>query len=96
MLTNVYGHLVLAAELMPLLKTSPGARVVTQSSGARLLKGPGKIADLDGTDAANYNGFDQYCLSKACCVLMTQVGFFLLSLRFVIGKCRNCPFFRVF
>ena len=72
MLTNVYGHLVLAAELMPLLKATAGARVVTQSSGARLLKGPGKLGDLEGTDSENYNGFDQYCLSKASCVLMTQ------------------------
>ena len=70
--TNVYGHLVLAAELMPLLRATPGARMVTQSSGARMLAKPEKVGDLDGTDAATFNGFDQYCLSKAACVLMTQ------------------------
>ena len=72
MLTNVYGHFALAAALMPLLKAAPAARVVTQSSGARFRAKPEKVGDLDGTDAANFNNFDQYCLSKAACVLMTQ------------------------
>ena len=35
MLTNVYGHFVLAAALMPLIKAADKARIVTQSSGAR-------------------------------------------------------------
>ena len=35
MLTNVYGHVCLAAALMPLLRAAPAARIVTQSSGAR-------------------------------------------------------------
>uniref|UniRef100_A0A7S1A8Y6 Protochlorophyllide reductase n=1 Tax=Noctiluca scintillans TaxID=2966 RepID=A0A7S1A8Y6_NOCSC len=72
MLTNVYGHFVLAFELMPLLKATPGARVVTQSSMARAIAKPEKVGDLDGTDQATYNSFDQYCLSKAACVLMTK------------------------
>ena len=57
---------------MPLLKAAPSARVVTQSYGARFRAKPEKVGDLDGTDAANFNNFDQYCLSKAACVLMTQ------------------------
>ena len=72
MLTNVYGHFTLAAALMPLLKAADAARIVTQSSGARFRAFPSKLPDLDGTDAANFNNFDQYCLSKAACVLMTQ------------------------
>ena len=72
MLTNVYGHFVLAATLMPLLKAAKSARIVTQSSGARQFAKPAKVFDLCGTDPASFSGWDQYCLSKACCVLMTQ------------------------
>ena len=44
MLTNVYGHFLLAAELMPLLKAAnDGARIVTQSSGARNFAIPEKV-----------------------------------------------------
>jgi NAD(P)-dependent dehydrogenase (short-subunit alcohol dehydrogenase family) len=114
MLTNVYGHVCLAAELMPLLRATPAARIVTQSSGARFqvaagaeaiihaplyipcmilhtkqtweggwgetdftTRGyhqaiPAKVHDLDGTDEATFSNWDQYCLSKAACVLFTQ------------------------
>ena len=30
------------------------------------------MADLDGLGISNFSNWDQYCLSKACCVLMTQ------------------------
>eukprot|EP01047_Picozoa_sp_COSAG01_P046756 COSAG01_NODE_4414_length_5050_cov_27.191476_3_plen_330_part_00 len=73
MLTNVYGHFVLAAALLPLLQASTAARIVTQSSGARFMAKPQKLGDLDGrTDAPIFDAFDQYCLSKAACVLFTQ------------------------
>ena len=52
MLCNVYGHMVLAAELMPLLKATPASRIVTQSSGARHLAKPEKLLDLDGAVAS--------------------------------------------
>eukprot|EP01046_Picozoa_sp_COSAG06_P013689 COSAG06_NODE_833_length_12029_cov_38.339868_6_plen_98_part_00 len=29
--------------------------------------------DLDGTNKENFSNWDQYCLSKAACVLFTQV-----------------------
>ena len=34
---------------------------------------PSKVSDLDGTDESVYSSWDQYCLSKAACVLYTQV-----------------------
>lgn len=59
MLTNVYGHFTLLSALMPLLKAADTARVVTQSSGARFRAKPEKVHDLDGTNKAAFNNFDQ-------------------------------------
>mmetsp|Transcript_132946 Transcript_132946/g.413356 ORF Transcript_132946/g.413356 Transcript_132946/m.413356 type:complete len:402 (+) Transcript_132946:36-1241(+) len=72
MQVNATGHLLLTVELLPLLRTSPAARVVSQSSGARHSAKPEKIRDIDGTDATAFSAFDQYCLSKACNALFTK------------------------
>ena len=70
---NATSQFLLTLELLPLLRAAPAARVVSQSSGARLFAKREKVADLDGTDTANFNAFDQYCLSKACNALFTKV-----------------------
>jgi len=69
---NATGHLLLATELMDLLRASSSARIVSQSSGARHFAKKEKVYDLDGTNAAAFNAFDQYCLSKACNALFTK------------------------
>ena len=76
MQVNALSHFLLAAELLPLLRAAPGgARIVSQSSGARKLwTGSGAdaharlAADLNGDRSAAdgaFNAFQQYCLSKA-------------------------------
>jgi len=77
---NAVSHMLLAAELMPLLRASPAARIVSQSSGARFCNAPGlpkrkvtKLADINATSEVNkpYNAFHQYQISKACNVFFT-------------------------
>jgi len=82
MQVNALSHFLLAAELLPLLRAAPGgARIVSQSSGARKMwTGSGAeaharlAADLNGDRSAadgTYNAFQQYCLSKAANCLFT-------------------------
>lgn len=80
MQVNAVSHMLLAAELMPLLRASPAARIVSQSSGARFCEAPGlqkckvsKLADMNATGAVNkpYNAFHQYQISKTCNVFFT-------------------------
>jgi len=74
MQVNALAHVLLTAELMPLLRRSPAARVVSQTSGARLLCARCRLPeDLNHAAAAEpYNAFDQYCLSKAANCIFTQ------------------------
>jgi len=72
MQVNATSHFLLTAELMPLLKKSPAARVVSQSSGARFEAKKEKFQDIDGTDATVFSAWDQYALSKAANVLFTR------------------------
>ena len=85
MQVNALSHFLLAAELMPLLRAAAaagGARVVSQSSGARKLwhrvspaEAHARLAgDLSGDAAEAAGKFDawqQYCLSKAANCLFT-------------------------
>jgi NAD(P)-dependent dehydrogenase (short-subunit alcohol dehydrogenase family) len=78
---NAVSHFLLTSELLPLLQKSSAARVISQSSIARLCNCPGlkesadakvtKLADLNGTDKSDFNAFHQYQLSKACNVFFT-------------------------
>ena len=72
MQVNAFGHYLLTDELMPLLRASNDARIVSQTSGARYQAKIAKVDDINGTDAENFNAFDQYCLSKCANVLFTK------------------------
>ena len=54
MQVNALSHALLTHEIMPLLRASPSARVVSQTSGARFGAKPEKAQDINGTDAANF------------------------------------------
>lgn len=71
MQVNALSHFLLACELMPLLRKSSAGRVASQSSGARYQAKKDKVDDLNGTVAATFSAWDQYCLSKAANVLFT-------------------------
>lgn len=77
MQVNAFSHFLLTAELMPLLRRAPGARVVSQTSGARLMmdrRAACTLDDLNGKSAAAcaaYDAFYQYQRSKACNCLFT-------------------------
>jgi len=71
MQVNALSHFLLACELLPLLRKSPSGRVASQSSGARYGAKLAKVDDINGTSAADFNAWDQYCLSKASNVLFT-------------------------
>ena len=68
--TNHFGHFALTGRLMPLLKQTPGARVVTVAS---LAHRGGKIAfdDLDW-DTRPYKASQAYCDSKIANLHFTQ------------------------
>jgi NAD(P)-dependent dehydrogenase (short-subunit alcohol dehydrogenase family) len=72
MQVNAVGHFLLTEGLMPLLKASASARIVSQTSGARFFAKLQKVGDLNGTDSSEFSAFDQYCLSKAANVLFTK------------------------
>lgn len=74
MQVNATAHFLLTLELLPLLRASPAARVVSQSSGARLFAFGvrEKMTDIDATDPAKFVAWDQYCLSKAANALFTK------------------------
>jgi len=72
MQVNVLSHFLLVHELMPLLRASAAARVVSQTSGARFSARKEKVKDLDGTNTSQFSAWDQYCLSKAANVLFTR------------------------
>jgi NAD(P)-dependent dehydrogenase (short-subunit alcohol dehydrogenase family) len=68
---NALSHFLLTAELLPLLRASPEARVVSQSSGARKLFSPTSDVprrlchDLNATkEGARYDAFSQYVPSS--------------------------------
>lgn len=64
---NYYGHFALVGRLMPLLKKTPGARVVTTSSAAEKL---GRL-DLDRpVTAANYDRWRAYGDSKLAILML--------------------------
>src|SRR5690606_5524244 len=66
---NFLGHFALTGHLLPLLKSSPNARIVTLSSGAATL--------TDGIDFENlklekpYNEWQSYAVSKLADILFT-------------------------
>jgi NAD(P)-dependent dehydrogenase (short-subunit alcohol dehydrogenase family) len=81
MQVNAVSHFLLTAELMPLLKAAKdGARVVSQSSGARQIWTTGgdvpqrMLNDLSGEKipADKYDAFTQYELSKAANCFFTM------------------------
>lgn len=66
---NFIGHFVLTAYLYPLLKATPGARVVTLSSGAHKW-----VDDIDYDNLRlekPYDAFKQYAVSKLADLLFT-------------------------
>jgi len=63
---NYLGHFMLTAELFPLLKTSPDARVVTISSIANR---PSRFDLGDATAKRGYSASTSYALSKLCCLM---------------------------
>lgn len=71
MQVNALSHFLLTSKLLPLLRRSVNGRVASQSSGARYQAKLVKISDLDGTNATDFNAWDQYCLSKASNALFT-------------------------
>lgn len=73
MQVNITSHFILALELLPLLRASPSARIVVQSSGARYFSKIEKVGDIDGADQGNFDAFDQYTMSKAACAVFVQV-----------------------
>lgn len=72
MQVNATSHHLLTIELLPLLKASPAARIISQSSGARFEAKIEKFSDIDGTDMATFSAWDQYALSKAANALFTR------------------------
>lgn len=77
MQVNALGHFQLTDELMPLLKASKECRIISQTSGARLLRydniWQAKVRDISADDPKNkFDAFDQYCLSKCANVLFTR------------------------
>lgn len=74
---NALGHFQLTNELLPLLKASKECRIISQTSGARLLRydalWQAKLKDISANNPANkFDAFDQYCLSKCGNVLFTR------------------------
>jgi len=63
---NYLGHYILTAELFPLLKVSPDARVVTFSS---IADRPSRFDLSDATAARGYSASLSYALSKLCCLM---------------------------
>lgn len=64
---NYYGHFALIGHLMPLIKKTPGARVVTISSGAE------KFGELDLTNSPTvdqYNRWSAYSDSKLAILML--------------------------
>jgi NAD(P)-dependent dehydrogenase (short-subunit alcohol dehydrogenase family) len=81
MQVNAVSHFLLTAELLPLLRNSGAARVVSQSSSARLQFKPDMarvrcLVEEEGFNGSgapsSFNAFDQYRLSKAANCLFTQ------------------------
>ena len=80
---NAISHFLLISELLPLLQKSSDAKIISQSSGARKnysssVQIPQRIqfcfnaGSADGIyNAATYNAWTQYQLSKACNCVMT-------------------------
>merc|ERR1712060_903173 len=75
---NVLSHALLCCELLPLLRASSAGRVVMHTSGARLSPMAfirKRLGDLNGTDAAKFDAFAQYQLSKAgVCLFMRALN----------------------
>jgi NAD(P)-dependent dehydrogenase (short-subunit alcohol dehydrogenase family) len=63
---NYLGHYELVGRLMPLLRASAGARVVTISSIANR---PARFVLGDATAARGYDASIEYALSKLCCLM---------------------------
>jgi NAD(P)-dependent dehydrogenase (short-subunit alcohol dehydrogenase family) len=63
---NYLGHYELVGRLMPLLRASAGARVVTISSIANR---PARFDLEDATAAHGYDASIDYALSKLCCLM---------------------------
>jgi hypothetical protein len=64
---NYYGHFVLIGRLMPLIKKTPGARVVTTSSGAEKL---GRLDLSTPVTAENYGRWRTYGDSKLAMLML--------------------------
>ena len=72
---NYYGHFALIGRLMPLIKKTPGARVVTTSSGAEKL---GRLDLARPATAENYGRWRAYGDSKLAILMLA----FMLDERF--------------
>ena len=64
---NYYGHFALAAHLMPVVRRTPGARVVTVSSTAQLF---GRLNNDGPPSAERYNRWSAYCDSKLAILIL--------------------------
>jgi len=64
---NYYGHCALIGHLMPLIKKTPGARVVTTSSGAEKL---GRLNLADPPTEENYSRWRAYGDSKLAILML--------------------------